>query len=103
MHQNNRIKIERDTVMQSKSDLWHHLRADIITASKFGPICRKLESTSCSNMVASIRYPKVIDTAAVHFGVNHEKTALAALELKLGKQILPCGLFLLSEIPYLGY
>ena len=87
MHQNNRIEIERDTVTQSNSELWHHLRADIITASKFGPICRMLESTSCSNMVASIRYPKVIDTAAVHFGIAHEKRALAALELKLGKKL----------------
>ena len=87
MHQNNRIEIERDTVAQSNSDSWDHLRANIITASKFGPICRMLESTSCSDMVASIRYLKVIDTAAVYFGITHEKRALAAFELKLGKKL----------------
>ena len=101
-YQKNRAKIERETVTQSESDVWHLIRADIITASKFGPVCRMLDSTSCSNMVASIRYPKVIDTAAVRFGITNEKKGLEALELILGEKIVPCGLFIHPEIPYLG-
>ena len=81
-HQNNRHQIEQDTASQSKYELWHQLRTEIITASKFVSICRMLESTSCSKMVASIRYPKVLDTAAIHF------TA--------------CGLFIDSRIAHLG-
>lgn len=101
-HQKNARQIERDTVSQSNSELWHQLRTEIITASKFGPICRMLPTTSCANMVASIRYPKVIDNAAIHFGLENEENARRDIVAKLGIKIVPCGLFIDQEIPYLG-
>ncbi|CAL1672552.1 unnamed protein product [Lasius platythorax] len=71
-NQRNQIRIERDTVSQSDCDMWHQLRTDIITASKFGSICRMLKTTSCANMVLSIRYPKVLNTVATHYGIANE-------------------------------
>lgn len=61
-----------------------------------------LETISCSKMVTRIRYSKVLDTAAIHFGLDNEQLALKDLEVKLGKQITACGLFMNAEIPYLG-
>ena len=58
--------------------------------------------TPCVNTVESICYPKVLETAAVQFGLANEQVAKKALKLKLGKEITPCGLFIHSEIPYLG-
>lgn len=101
-HQKRRAEIERDTVEQSNCEFWHQLRTEIITASKFGPICRMLESTSCSKMVTSIRYPKVLDTAALQFGLDNEQNAIQALQVKLRKPIAACGLFIDAEIPYIG-
>ena len=101
-YQADREKIARDTVSQSDSRLWVQLRTEIITASNFGRICRMQKSTSCAILVKTIRYPKVLNTAAVQFGLANEVVARKALELKLGKTIMPCGLFIDAELPYLG-
>lgn len=61
-----------------------------------------LESTSSLKMVTNIRYPKILDTAAIHFGLDSEQLAIKALEAKLDKRITMCGLFIDVEIPYLG-
>lgn len=60
------------------------------------------KTTSCASMVASIRYPKILDTEAVQFGFVNEEIAIGALARKLDIRIDPCGLFIDSEIPYLG-
>ena len=101
-YQENRDQIERDTVSQGDSAFWRYLRTIIITASNFGKIVLMRKTTSCVNTVTSICYPKVLETAAVQFGLANEQVAKEALELKLGKKITPCGLFIHSEIPYLG-
>ena len=101
-YQSNRRQIEQDTVLQSKCEPWHRLRTEIITAFKFGPICRMLETISCSKMVASIRYPKVLDTPGIYYGLANEEQAIKALEVKISKHITACGLFIDPKIAYLG-
>ena len=101
-YQENQEQIECDTISQSESELWHYLRTILLTASNFGKICLMRRSTSCSNTVASICYPKVLETAAVQFSLANEQAAKKTLELKLGKKITPCGLFIHPKIPFLG-
>lgn len=94
--------IERDTVDQSRSDLWHRLHKELITASKFGTICRMQPTTSCTNVVLSIRYPKYVDAAATNYGRENEAKARKMIEEQLNITIKLCGLFIDRDIPYLG-
>ena len=61
-----------------------------------------LATTSCASTVLNICQPKVLDTEAVRYGIAHENDAKMSLEGKLGKKIMPCGLFIYAEIPYSG-
>ncbi|XP_067207257.1 uncharacterized protein [Linepithema humile] len=98
----NRQEIELQTRDQSKSDLWHSLRCQMLTASNFGTVCRMRPTTSCAATVKSILYPPHIDTSAMQYGRDMEEVARIELAAKLKKKINPCGLFVDNEYPYLG-
>ncbi|KMQ89298.1 hypothetical protein RF55_11082 [Lasius niger] len=68
-------QIERNTIEQSDSDLWHSLRQELLTASNFGIVCRMRLTTSCAATVKNILFPPSIDTAAMKYGREMEKIA----------------------------
>ena len=74
--QDNREQIEIDTSEQSNCDLWFLKKTRLLTASKFGSVCRKMTRTSCSNIVQSILYPNVLKTQSMQYGLQNEKKAL---------------------------
>lgn len=98
-----RIKIEKETILQGKSGKWIEERRKLLTASNFHRICRKRPSTSCQNIVRSLLYDhKNLNVSSIIHGRTHEEDARRKLEEHLGINISPCGLFIHKLIPFLG-
>lgn len=106
--------IERDTVGQSKNEIWRRLRKGRITASNFYRVHTKMESlkknpsTDSSKLVASlINPPDISHLSQIAQGNAKEKPALKKLFQLLSKNhrnlaISECGLYLSEVKPYLG-
>ncbi|CAG4936655.1 unnamed protein product [Colias eurytheme] len=98
-----RLLIERSTVLQSESSEWLELRRSILTASNFGKIISRRNNTSCHNIVRDIIYKNNIDhVLAIKHGKDNEKIAIKQLENQEGIKIEACGLFIDEELPFLG-
>jgi len=95
-------QIERDTIHQSESELWHVLRNEMLTASNFGTVCRMRPMTSCAAVVKSTLFPSVVDTSAMKYGRDNEKIAIKELAAKINKEIKACGFFIDRKNPCLG-
>ena len=98
----NRDEIERNTIKQNESDEWYERRRNLLTASKFGVICKLKDSTSCAGTVESILYPIPLDLPQLRYGHDKEKVAIPLVEKKLKVKIEPAGLLIDIEKPYLG-
>lgn len=99
----NRDAIERDTVGQSKNKKWFLYKRDRLTASHFGRVCKRQKKTLTGNIVKDVMYPKDISKIpAIKYGIEHEPEAIEKLSQKIGEEILPCGLFIDKDLPYLG-
>ena len=94
-------KIEESTKLQRDSQIWLHERSKRLTASFFGQICNKLPHTGCHNIVRDILY-RNIDTVGMQYGRLHEQDALMHLKEHLNIKVQSCGLFINTELPYLG-
>lgn len=97
-----RVAIEKETKEQAASGIWRYYRTKIITASHFGHICKMRKSTSCASRVASIIYPHELNVESVQYGIKCEDVARKSIEKALNINIKCCGLFIDSEIPFLG-
>ncbi|KOB78717.1 hypothetical protein OBRU01_01900 [Operophtera brumata] len=98
-----RQKIERETVLQSSCSEWLEHRRSLLTASNFGRVVNRRNSTSCSNLVKDILYKDAIShVKSIKHGKDNEKKALDQLARQENVQITPCGLFIDEEIQYLG-
>lgn len=96
-----RERIQRETVLQSDSSEWLELRRNILTASNFGRVCKMRPSTGCESLVKQMLY-STFDCEAMEWGRRNEETARAELEAEVGKTISKCGLFIDHEVPFLG-
>ncbi|KAK5645649.1 hypothetical protein RI129_004113 [Pyrocoelia pectoralis] len=94
-------EIERATQIQQCS-MWYLERRKRLTASKFGDVCRKRDSTSCRVLVDSIIYPKHFFSHACEYGKTNERHAKAAVERIIGSKIQSCGLFIDRIHPFLA-
>lgn len=101
--QKDRLNLEKDTRTQSDSALWRQVRKKVLTASNFGPVCKRRETTSCINLVKKILYPpNLARNHALEYGRQNESTARKQLAKKLDVQIEECGLFIDPDVSFLG-
>lgn len=97
-----RVAIEEETKEQAASGIWRYYRSKMITASHFGHICKMRKSTSCASRVKAITYPQELNVESVQHGRKYEDVARESIESALNINIKRCGLFIDSEIPFLG-
>ena len=97
-----RVAIEEETKEQSASGIWRYYRTKMITASHFEYICKMRNSTSCASRVKLIIYPQELNVKSVKHGSDNENIARKCIENALNVKIERCGLFIDSEIPFLG-
>ena len=98
----NREEIEKNTIEQNESDEWYERRRKLLTASKFGIICKARDSTSCAGNVMTILYPIPLDLPQLQYGHDMEKVAIPLVEKKMNVKIESAGLLIDSEKPYLA-
>lgn len=95
--------IERATVLQRESSEWLEVRQKLLTASNFGPVCKRKSTTNTANLVKNILYKKnLAHVTSVAHGIENEKQALLQLKRQENVEILPCGLFIDPVHPFLG-
>ncbi|XP_070151996.1 LOW QUALITY PROTEIN: uncharacterized protein [Polyergus mexicanus] len=97
-----RVDIEEETKEQAATGIWRYYRTKMISASHFGHICKMRKSTSCASRVKSIIYPQQLNVESVQHGKEYEDVARESIESALNINIKRCGLFIDSEIPFLG-
>ncbi|XP_054005272.1 uncharacterized protein LOC128890641 [Hylaeus anthracinus] len=100
--QNQKEKIEQETIEQCKSRKWLAHKSKLLTASNFGKVCRRRTDTPCAKMVQSLYHPRVLNVPAVEYGRENEEIAREELSKKENIEIKKCGLFIDASIPYLG-
>lgn len=99
-----RVKIEKLTRNQSDSAHWFEERRIRLTASEFGFICKRKNSTSCKFRVHKMLYHisnNSLADALVH-GKDMEPYARAYFEEKTKLSVKPCGLFIDHDYPFLA-
>lgn len=98
-----RKEIQRATLLQAGSGEWLERRRKMLTASKFGRICRRRITTSCKNLVKNIMYsPNVLNVPALAYGRKNEPIALQQLEKQEHITVQLCGLFIDNNLQFLG-
>lgn len=98
-----RAAIERNTILQRDSSEWLEIRKNIITASNFGPICKRKISKDTAPLVKNILYKKNLShVAAIAHGIENEQQALQKIQMQENVSIEPCGLFIDQEYPFIG-
>lgn len=98
----NRAVLEYATRDQHENPMWHNIRRNLLTASNFGKVCSRRQTTSCQNLVKTILYPPQLTNAAVEWGKEKEMVAREQLQEELGIEINDCGIFIDENIPYLA-
>lgn len=98
-----RASIERNTILQRDSSEWMEIRKKLITASNFGPVCKRQMSRSTAPLVKNILYKKnLAHVSSVAHGTEHEKQALQQMEKQEAIKIEPCGLFIDQNYSFIG-
>lgn len=92
------------TIGQRNNPLWMDARQWRITASNFGRVCnrnfRVLYPPSLMKiLLGDYGYP---NTAAIHWGCDHEDVALEAYQRKVDVEVDVCGFYLSTKFPFLG-
>lgn len=94
--------LEEATVNQSASLEWIEARRERLTASNFGLICNRRETSSCAPVINKLLYKNNVDCAATRYGNKNEPLALAEIEKQTGLEITKCGLFVDRNLQYLA-
>lgn len=95
-------KILEDTVLQGESQVWHDMRRSRLTASNFGVVCKRKDTTSCSNLVKKLLYQPQVVTPAMEYGLRNEFLAIKRFEKECGLNVTKCGLFVDLDKGFLG-
>ena len=100
--------IERDTREQRNSSLWFSVRRYKITASIFGAILSRKESTPPDNLVLRILQPKNFTSPATSYGIEMEHVAVKAYVTYQERHghpnitVTKCGFHISNTHPFLG-
>ncbi|CAH1710462.1 unnamed protein product [Aphis gossypii] len=97
-----RARIERDTVGQKNNDLWKQYKSQRLTASYFGRVCKLRSVDSRPKCVENILYDSFLGDRNTRYGINNEENARQQVGKTLGKQIHLSGLFIHKTLHYLG-
>ena len=96
-------KIQQSTIEQRESSEWLDLRKNMLTASNFGVVVKRRESSSKAKLVQNILYKSNLsNVTAIAHGVDNEQLALQQLAIQENVTINPCGLFVDHEYPFIG-
>lgn len=68
----------------------------------FGKLCKLRESTSRVNILNEILFGTFKGNAATQYGIEHEMIAIEQLENKINKKIVPAGLMVDLNQPFLA-
>ncbi|KAL0829816.1 hypothetical protein ABMA28_003299 [Loxostege sticticalis] len=95
--------IERNTILQRDSSEWLEIRKNLITASNFGPVCKRQVSKDTAPLVKNILYKSNIShVVSIAHGIENEQQALQKIEQQENVSIEPCGLFIDKDFPFIG-
>lgn len=97
-----RIALQKETIMQAESGYWLEERRKLLTASSFHSVCTRRATTLCAPLVKKLLYLGPLNAAPVNHGKKFEKEALMQLQVQEGVSIQECGLFVDAEVPFLG-
>ena len=70
--------VEAHMRQQSEDSLWFQQRRLRLTASNFGKVAKRRDTTLVANLVKTLLYGKVFSTEATRWGLTHEEDARAA-------------------------
>lgn len=73
-----------------------------LTASLFGRICKLRKTTSRDKVVSSILFGTFKGNASTRYGIENENIAKEQLEKVIEKEILPAGLIIDKNQPFLA-
>lgn len=93
--------VQLETIDQSSSMQWQELRKIRLTASKFHTICHLKPSSLEKFAEAYMDRQQVLCRATKH-GIINEKVAITKYCRENDLIVLPCGLFIYKEKPYLA-
>ena len=99
----NEVKtIEEETKKQSESTSWLSERLWRVTASRFGDVLKATDRRNMPKLCESIVSPPTLNNPAVMHGKKYEQIAVQAFMDKTKKTVIPCGLFVCEEFPFLA-
>lgn len=94
-------EIEIKTTLQRESKFWRNIRRNLLTASNFGTVCKRLPYTRCDSLVTRLLYGEQLETFSMVYG--REKETVAISELKaMGIEVTKCGIFIDKDLPFLA-
>ncbi|KAK3894298.1 hypothetical protein Pcinc_001941 [Petrolisthes cinctipes] len=93
--------INKGTVLQAKSPLWHAVRFSRVTASKAYDAAHSSGNINSSFVMSVIGAARLKDTDAMKRGRKLEHSVLNEVRSQLGK-INPTGIFLTPRYPVMG-
>lgn len=96
------IKIEKQTRLQSKCQLWQKQRKFRLTASKFGEICKFTDKIDVFKLCQSIFGDVNFTNNATTYGLSHESEAIKAVETSRNLIVKPMGLVIHPDLHFLG-
>ncbi|XP_049877293.1 uncharacterized protein LOC126374645 [Pectinophora gossypiella] len=95
-------QIAEETIGQHENDLYNLHRCDRLTASNFGMICKRRNTTPCHNHVKQILYKNNIMTNDMTYGQRNESMARTFFIENYKKSVRPSGLYIDEEFGFLG-
>lgn len=102
--QNNRIRIETDTILKKHSPYWHEIRQDSLPAPHFYRIVNAIKRDSYTNILEEIMYKRSEfgNNAQIKHQRLVERDALAVFEnLYPDEDLKECGLFIDKELSFI--
>ena len=97
---NSARQLERATIRQSQSKMWHSVRHIRLTSSQFKPICsRQKDFESLAKRLSS---PRSIQTAAMKHGIAQEPHAAKLYSEITGNNVYLSGFIVNPHAPHLG-
>lgn len=94
------VEYERLTRSQSDTDLWHKLRFNRLTASKFKNICSRRKDFD--SLVRQLLSRRLVQTAAMKYGIDNEPVAAECYSKLFGVNVYRIGFIIHPQLFFLG-
>ena len=94
--------IKRITCGQNSNKAWKEERTKRLTSSMFGRICKATDRTDRQKLAKSLTTVKNIKSAPTDHGHKYEPFAIEQFSKDTGKSVLPSGLVICKEHPFLA-